>query len=428
MDRVMFLNSSGGILQAFAPYRRSTSPLYTNEPLLTLVPLRAAPHVEQVTLPVVSVDSSAIYGDHPENLATVTYSSGAALTFFCDSEAGGTNTSGDGSFDNPWRSMKTASNFLECAACILRAAAPYVQLKVKGTVDYLSGAWGPFYYHDRFIVAGWGEKCDLGTAAGISARYLFDLRARPYGYSATCSGCTIPADAGTNGDAVDCELEGRATVNAAVNCSGAAAAGSLGAAVCRGGSFAHPVSANYIYDAEIDVKRISSGGYVSAYGLITSAAVDVSVTASGFGSSVKLTGIDTRPSSYLANCSVAVNASAYLSGGGSADAYASAWVLGGYAARTISGGVYSGAAVATAVGESRAEAYALVYGNYDSRDAVSGATFILSAHAGGTATDPGDFDVIESETITNNGSTCWELRARWHLSGSGSSYTSSGCY
>ena len=417
MDRVMFLNSSGGIIQGFEPYRRSTSPLYTNEPRITADPLPVAPYLETVALPVVSVDPSAIYGGAPENLATVTCSSGAALTFFCDSEAGGSNTAGDGSHDAPWRSLHTASTFLERHACTLRAAAPYVQLKIKGTVDYLSGAWGPFYYHDRFIVAGWGERCDLG-AAYVSARYLFNLRARPYGYSATCSGCTIPAGANTNGDAVNCELEGRTTVNAAVDCSGAAAAGLLGAAVCRGGSFAHPVSAKYICSAAVSVAIVSSGGYASGWALVASAAAGVSVTASALGSYTRLTGLAAR---YMAGCAVSVTASAHAVGG-SAEAGASAYLFGEDAAGlTISGGTYSGAAVATAEGVSRAKAEAAVWGA--SNCTANGAALVLSAHAGGTISDSVG-DVIESETIINNGSTCWERRSR----GAGSSYVSSGCY
>ena len=121
MDRVLFLNSSGAIVTRY-PYQRLKKPLAT------------APYVEQVPLPVVSVDPAALYGEHPEKLATVTVSSGAALTFFCDSVAGGSDTSGDGSFDRPWRSLATAAAFLSCNGCELFAAAPYVQLKVRGAV------------------------------------------------------------------------------------------------------------------------------------------------------------------------------------------------------------------------------------------------------------------------------------------------------
>ena len=88
MDTPIFLNSSGGII---SPHSRSSD---------YIQPFTIAPYVEQVPIPQLAVDSAAVYGDHPENLVTLTVSSGGALTFFVDSVAGGNDASGNGSYDN----------------------------------------------------------------------------------------------------------------------------------------------------------------------------------------------------------------------------------------------------------------------------------------------------------------------------------------
>ena len=66
MDYVAFLNSSGAVVAPYGYGRYAAN-------------LHFAPYVETVTLPVVSVDSSMLYGNHPENLARITYTSGGAM-------------------------------------------------------------------------------------------------------------------------------------------------------------------------------------------------------------------------------------------------------------------------------------------------------------------------------------------------------------
>ena len=80
MDHAIFLNSSGGIV---TPYGNG----------YYIPALHIAPYVEQVALPVLTVDSAALYGDRPERFVTLTHSTAAALTFFVDGVAGGKDKS-----------------------------------------------------------------------------------------------------------------------------------------------------------------------------------------------------------------------------------------------------------------------------------------------------------------------------------------------
>lgn len=406
MDRVLFLNSSGAIITDYFPYPSPWGPR-----VITEDPLPVAPYVETVALPTVSIASSAIYGDRPENVATLTNSNGAALTFFCDSVAGGGDSRGSGTFDDPWRSLRTASSFLERNECVLRRAAAYVQLKVRGVVDYVSGHWKPFGNWDRFILAGWGGRCDLGGSGTFFARYLLDLRGKGYFDGVvTYSGCAIPDGGGERQVAVDCELDSGAELLCAWNCSGAKTSGYLGAQVIRGGSFRHGVSARYICSAAISAAW--SGAYVSRTGLFARvAAVGVSVTAAGAaaGNVADVTGIYVHNSAYLAGCVVDVRASAHAP-----DSFASA------AARTVSvgygtcvvvsGGSFAAVARASATASGRVDALAHA-GGFDSAAQLTGVRVSLSASAGARLVG-GSGTATETETIAGGGSSCWESRTR----------------
>lgn len=301
MEPTAFLNSSGAIV---APSVSSVTSAAAH--------IFAAPYIEQVALPVVSVDPAALYGDHPENLATLTSSRGAALTFFCDSEAGGTNTGGAGTFDDPWRSLKTASRFLSCNACVLNAAAPYIQLKVKGTVDY-HVQFMPFYYYDRrkLIVAGWGGLCDVASA-DFSAGYYFDLKlGSTYGGFVAASNCQLTSG-GVDIDAlVDCDVDLVSAVGVFYNCSALGINRSLtsppaAGAVIYGGSYSYSgtprCSADYVYSA-----YFSAGG-TSAMGVeIASAAAFATVVASG---KKEATALHAGTPSYFKDCNFSALASA----------------------------------------------------------------------------------------------------------------------
>lgn len=160
MDAPMFLNASGAIVTRFA----ENSSGYDEA-------LPITPFVENVQLPFLAIDASAIQRGEPENMVSLVYSSGAAITFFCDSVAGGSNSSGDGSFENPWRSMRTASSRLACYECALSEAGyDYIQLKVTGTIDYFTSSmlWSPMSVDSnmkKLLVTGAGEsRVDLGLA------------------------------------------------------------------------------------------------------------------------------------------------------------------------------------------------------------------------------------------------------------------------
>ena len=419
MDRVVFLNSSGGIVG-----------LYDNS--YYIPSLHIAPYFETVMLPVVSVDSSAIYGDHPESLATVTYSSGAALTFFCDSVAGGNDSSGDGSFDNPWRSLRTASRFLACASCTLFAAAPYIQLKVRGTVDYLSSYWHPVGFYWRLIIAGWGERCDLGTQT-FFAGYFFNVRTRGgYAYGPTVySNCTL-VDAGGGYQqhiAVNCDIVSGAYLSCAYNCSGAALSGAyLSASAIYGGSFGHSATAHYVYSAAITASRVD--GYVSMTALYVSrAAVSAVVTAAGTATdySARVVGIGARDSSYLAGCSATAIASVHAAG---SDGFATAEMIGSPGvSRVVSGGVFRASAAARVPDApgSVASADATVRG-FDPSDALAGVQTVFSVTASAHLA-AADGDEREYETIKSGGTTCVSSRVRLYSSGvMTSSYAGTSCW
>lgn len=329
MDRPIFLNSSGGII---APYASRT-----------LIPiLNIAAYVEDVTFPVVSVDSSAIFGDHPENLATVTVSSGAALTFFVDSVAGGNDSSGNGSYDRPWRSLRTASDFLHCAQCTLNTAAKYIQVKVRGTVDYGS-SWDPLPWRScKLILAGWDERCDLGSA-GYAADYALNLKGRSPG--STCSNCVISggADVGRAWCAVDCEVSSAVIARAAYNCSGGVLIRTVQPNAVYGGNYSGYVDATYVYSTHI----ARNDGGVALY--VSSAAVSANVTATVISSGGGLldchaAGVSAGYRAYLADCEV--SAVARVVGGSQCYAYASAMAIGG--PPVVSGGIWYANASASA--------------------------------------------------------------------------------
>ena len=420
MDRVLLLNSSGAIVSKYPPY----TAVY-GETLIAEKPLPIVPYVEQVVFPGVAVDSSAIYGESPESLATLTVSSGAALTFFCDSVSGGQATGGDGSFDNPWRSLNTASRFLACNSCILLAAAPYIQLKVKGTVDYLSGYWRPVGHYDRLIVAGWGERCDLGTQT-FFAKYFFNIRGRGgYAYGdAIYSDCALVDAFGSSHVAVDCELSGGAYLSCAYNCSGAAASGAvLSAAVCYGGSFGHRATVSFLYNTSITAT--SSGGGVNLTALNVTAAVSAVVTAAGTATSntAIVTGIGLGR--YLGGCVVNVTASANVA---TSNANASA-ILATNDTRVVSGGNWHATARAYAAGSRygvvSAAAKALGFGDLTSGANVQTA-FTATAEAHLTAADGEEREI---ETVESGGGVCTETRVKLYSAGAVySSWTNRECY
>lgn len=412
MDRVTFLNSSGGIVTPFKPYFSLNDHVRIAE-----TPLAVAPHVEQLVLPSVGVEPSALYGSRPENFALLTSSSGAALTFFCDSIPGGGDSGGDGSHDDPWRSMNTASRFLERNACVLRAAARYVQLKVRGVVDYVSGLWQPFFYYDRFILAGWGEKCDLGASGEFAARYLFDIRGRgrfDRAHLATYSDCTIVnGGGGASATAIDCVLDGGAELYCAWNCTGTSPSGYLTARVCSGGSFRHPVSAHYICSAV--VSAASSGGDVTLTALhVRSAAVGVSVTAAGTATlRATVHGIAANYSACLAGCSVTVAASAR---GEASNVSARAYLVYSAADRVVvSGGSYTASANAAA-SASDTVAAAAAAGGFGASSLLNGVRMHLSAAAGAHLLG-GSGDAYEEERLISGGTDCWESRSRQYSGG-----------
>ena len=289
MDNAVFLNRSGAIVT------QTTS---------SFIPaLHIAPYFETVVLPVVSVDSSALYGDHPENLATLTYTSGAALTFFVDSVPGGNDSSGDGSADNPWRNMNTASKFLACASCTLRKAAPYIQLKVRGTVDYyIPGDWKPMGFDaQNFILAGWGGRADLTSAdAGyFVAGYFVDIECEwRHASCAVASNCRFVGSSGGSrvSSAVACEFrdafDGRVPV--LCDCSGGNL-GTLSCAVVRGGAFEGGRNYELIYaDWMYSTTATAIGSRATAI-MLQGAAVEVTAVASGSATSDGFAALSSDP-------------------------------------------------------------------------------------------------------------------------------------
>ncbi len=392
MDRPIFLNSSGGII---APYA-----LRTQVPVLNI-----APYVETVTFPVVSVDSSAIFGDHPENLATVTISSGAALTFFVDSVAGGDDPSGNGSYDDPWRSLKTASDFLHCAQCVLNTAAKYIQVKVRGTVDYGS-AWDPMPGRGcKLILAGWGGRCDLGSA-NYSVDYALGLKGRAPG--STCSGCAISggADVGRAWYAVDCELSGAVIAGAAYNCSGGRLIRTIQPNVVYGGNYSDYVDATYVYST-----HIVRNGAISAALYVTSAAVSANVTAtviSSGGGVLNFTAVAVS-AGYKA-CLVDCEASAVVGAAGGSQCYARAAAMDICGPPIVSGGVWyadASAAAEASGGVDDARAAAWASGLWSGTTAYNAQT-VMSATAAARCYDTANYRTraYEIEETCNLGTSC----------------------
>lgn len=421
MDRVLFLHSGGGILSRY-PNLRSEEPL------------PVVPYVEQVALPVVSVDSSALYGDHPEDLARLTVSNGAALTFFCDSVAGGGDSSGNGSFDAPWRSLKTASRFLSCHSPLLKKAAPYTQLKIKGTVDYVSDTWSPYgTWGSSLILTGWGEKCDLGTQE-FDAGYLFNLRTRG-GHSATlgCSGCTLVRTSASKSLAVDCEIESGANISCAYRCRGIATdRRNMFAAVCYGGEYDLILSTYYAYAPVVSVVR--STNHLSC-AMTAHAAVSASVTAAVVDSTAvsanAVVGYGGVGDHYFADCFVNVSGAAVTTPGTS-ESYSVANVClykGGSA--VISGGSWAATAVASANSTASARAAASAWAaGFEPNVTLHDVPAALVASAGAKLLNTqGECEEQEYEMIYEGGSHSWTSRFRAFSNGVvTSSHTSSGSW
>ena len=417
MDRAVFLNSSGGIVDFYGNGNYIPS-------------LKIAPYVETVAIPVVSVNSSALYGDHPENLATVTYSSGAALTFFCDSVAGGNDSSGDGSFDNPWRSLNTASKFLSCAACTLNAAAEYIQLKIKGTVDYVSDFWRPLGYvynggvARKFILTGWGERCDLSDNREFMAGYKFNLKVNLESTdTGVCSGCTVVGSCIDR--LIDCELDSAYT-SIAYNCSGAPTEAEVW---YSGGVLSRRATIRYSY--KLVASLAAPGECIN----VRSAAVSANVVARQGGSSM-ISAVSAAASALFRGCTIAasgarvyaipnggdvrfldcnVTAAALVSGGDEvlSGSYrrASAYADVGYTAgAVVSGGEWRATASCFVSASGAAEVYATASG-FHSRATVYGVSTTLTASAGATLTtsDPGNH-TWEAEEIYNLGESCIVFR------------------
>ena len=424
MDRAVFLHSSGGIV--------------ANDSGGKYVPqLLRQPYIERVALPAVIVDSSAIYGDRPEDLATLTVSSGGAITFFVDSVAGGNDTRGNGSCENPWRSLNTAYRFLECNQCVLCAAAAFVQIKVRGTVDYCyqsNGIWNPFRYSspEKLIIRGWDEKCDLGGSNfEYDVGYLLNVSGRAYGYprrSIVCSDCTLTAYGGGihGGIAIDCLLPAGGELYCAYNCSAASGVG-IGADVCWGGSFTGPIIARYAYRTAVSVNISAGGGGNTIYGaIISSAAVsaDISVvyTRSGGEDGYTYAGaVGVATGAYgmlLSDCRVQVTARAW---GSAATAVGRAISTGAPLKDIYAGGEYLVTADAHASGTTSAAASALA-SIVDSASIVSGAVVRCSTGADAHITG-GDGQENEWEAIRPDGTLYWE--SRWRQLSNGAVVSSS---
>lgn len=390
MDYPMFLNSSGGIV---TPYDSGYH-----------WPMGVVPYFETVRLPVVSVDSSAIYGDHPENLMTVTYSSGAALTFFVDSVPGGNDSSGNGSFDDPWRSLNTASRFLSCAECMLNTAAPYIQLKVRGTVDYLSGEFNPKpHRRDNLIVAGWDEICNFdasGRAPYLFAGYVFRARARIANNNAVASDSVVLFGNSTL-YALDCAIETNYELGGVYNCSDGSSNWHVAAGFCSGGSFSKQCEFGYVCDPLV------AGPSAVLYGsALAGAVVSVSRANEHFTS---LGGAFVVSARYARNCRVSAVASGFPSGGRSNGSAVIGGILGG----VVSGGVVAVSAFARASGGEYPAASAVAMG-LGSRVSAHGVQVTLMASAGARIVDS-SVRAYEYERTRNLANDCWTSRT-YHVS------------
>lgn len=417
MDRAAFLNSSGGIVTNGG----SAIPQFLRPP-----------YVEKVEMPVLSVDSSAIYGDHPELLVTQTISSGGAITFFVDSVAGGNDMSGNGTYENPWRSLNAAYRYLNCNQCVLCAAAAFIQIKVKGIVDYGppgGGTWSPVRTDRSYklIIRGWGEQpCDLGTAS-YDVGYLINISGAGYAYPRrpiVCSDCVLIRGADSV-YAIRCSLTsaaGNHWLGIAADCSGGAAS----ARVCWGGNYSGSLQVDYAYAPTVNVSSsVSGGGYVgiSAYGVIVSHALvsaKINLSYSVTGSSGAVVSAQAIVGGgylrYLPDCDVTIAADA-----SGPHAYASAVIAPLFGSGfIITGGSYS--ACASAFGDGGgSHIYASALAGGVGAAAVSGAQVNCTASAAAIPTHNGE--TTEHECIFPGTTSHWE--SRWQRWSSGS-FISSG--
>jgi len=352
------------------------------------------------------------------------------LTFFVDSVAGGNDSTGKGSYDDPWRSLNTASRFLKCAECVLNTACQYIQIKIRGTVDYVSSSWNPKSYHSKtLILTGWDGVCDLGSTGVYHAGYIFNAKARSYFYGTTVHSGGAIYTAGPSSTAVECEFSGGTAgvgVSVAYNCSGSCYAE---AQVCRGGVFTSNLVVDYAYLPV--VHRVVTSGY-SAYGLnVHSAARGAKVTLTGENSntndqtSLRLIGFVGRNGATVIDCSA--NVTAIDSGSRAANAVAWGCSIG---AAVVSGGFFAASAYASAgASDNLASAYAYA-GGVANPATVYGAATVLDADAAATMVGASAASAreMETETTANLTTNCVKTRIRYLSSGVvySSSYTSSG--
>ena len=391
MDRPIFLASNGGIVTPATPYPGSHYAPAIQEWLPDIVP-----YVETVMIPSATVSSTAIFDGNPGDLVRVTYTSGAALTFFVDSVAGGNDASGKGSYDDPWRSLNTASKFIQCAECILNTACQYIQIKVKGTVDYVSGNWNPKSYHSKtLILTGWDGVCDLGSSGVYHAGYIKNCKAAGY-WATVHSGGAVYGGGGDNSLAVDCEVPAGLEVGffAAVNCSG----GAMYASFASGGNYEY---ASVGMATSIAVSReVVSNSINSNWGLMIGSSgaayrADVYVTANLSGGWATATGVVGRGA--LLDCDVHVEAKA--SGGSTANAVGRATS----AVAVVSGGEFVVFAEAYATGSTFASAYAFAGGV---SGMVHNADVYLFRSAWASVTDMSRASKYEDTDKSNNGTSC----------------------
>ena len=403
MDRPILVDSRGGIVTPATPYPGSHY-----APSIDIWSPDIAAYVETVMIPSAVVSSTAIFDGHPDDLVRVTYTSGAALTFFVDSVAGGNDSSGKGSADDPWRSLNTASNFIKCAECILNTACQYIQIKVKGTVDYVSGSWNPKYYHPmKLILTGWDGVCDLGSSGVYHAGYFKNVKAMEYGDAGTVHSGGAVYGGGASSTAIDCAVPSGAYVGffAAVNCSG----GSMSASYVSGGEFEYAyvgqavsihVSRALTSNAPYSAYALRVGPSGAAYRASAYISADVSSADGAAYASAVAIGAHGYGATLISCCASAI---ASASGSGQANAVAFA-VSAGNAATVVSGGSFYAYAFARASGSNSANAYTYAVGVGGT---VHNAATTVSAGAWATVdTSIYNASRIESETVVNAGQSC----------------------
>mgnify|MGYP001024698268 CR=1 FL=1 len=247
-------------------------------PFLVMPPVRQEP----ITYPVCKFNSLNV--DTYRNWVTVSQKTVSAYTFYCDSEAGGGNHSGDGTRQNPFRNICDAMNKL---ACLVNATCCYYfVLKVKGVVDYAvrHDAYVGASFQKRVIVTNWDGASAFNLEVetsyqsstfihGFTDCIFYDLRIRHY--------TTGPQDSGlinvaTLSDCPGCEFLNCTVeiVTNAIDCYMRAIN------LCHGALF---------YDCDITISIIGADDYVSyCYGVNRSnscSLVDTRCTLHGNGSS-----------------------------------------------------------------------------------------------------------------------------------------------